>query len=76
MYLLVKYPFAPSVSRQRFVVMQGRCMESVRSRLRTIDRSLDTIVNTLVATMERIAIASPFVIQEVQSLQTLIELEV
>ena len=56
--------------------MQGRCVESARSRLRTIDRSLDTIVDTLVETTERMEIASLFVIQEVQALQTSIELEV
>ena len=56
--------------------MQGRCVESARSCLRTIDGSLDTIVDTLVETTERMEIASLFVIQEVQLLQTSIELEV
>ena len=56
--------------------MQGRCVESARSCLRTINGSLDTIVDTLVETTERTEIASLFVIQEVQSLQTSIEREV
>ena len=56
--------------------MQGRHVESARSRLRTIDGSLDTIVDTLVEMTERTEIASPFVIQTVQGLQTSIELEV
>ena len=56
--------------------MQGRRVESARSHLRTINGSLDTIVDTLVETREVSEIASPFVIQTVQGLQTSIELEV